>query len=51
MKATIRYNIDPLGQYNDKQIEEVMRKISFWYIVENNPNGLNYEVFLLKLIE
>lgn len=40
VEGTMKYNIDPLNLYNDQSIEEVLRMIGFWYICENNPQGL-----------
>ncbi len=44
VKGTLRYNIDPLNLSNDKDIQEVMESIGFWYLAENNENGLEMEV-------
>jgi len=50
MEGSLRFNIDPIGKYSDKEIETVMKKIGFWYICENyekenegkkNVNGLD----------
>jgi len=44
VNGTLRYNIDPLKLRSDQEIEEVMRSIKFWYIAENNQNGLSMMV-------
>jgi ABC-type multidrug transport system fused ATPase/permease subunit len=44
MQGTIKYNIDPLGYYEDSDIKSVMEKIGFWYICENNDKGLEQHV-------
>ncbi len=44
VEGTLRYNIDPVGIYNDNTIENIMKKIGFYYIIENNPNGLEQKV-------
>ena len=36
MEGSLRYNIDPLGKHTDKEIEEIMKEIGFWYICERN---------------
>jgi ABC-type multidrug transport system fused ATPase/permease subunit len=49
MEGSLRFNIDPLHNHSDNEIEEVMKKIGFWYMVENylaenkdkNVNGLD----------
>ncbi|MCQ2818077.1 MAG: ATP-binding cassette domain-containing protein [archaeon] len=41
MEGTLRYNIDPLNQFTDAEIMEVMKKINFDYIVHNNAEGIN----------
>ena len=49
MEGSLRFNIDPLHKHSDNEIEEVMKKIGFWYMVENylaenkdkNVNGLD----------
>jgi len=40
VEGTLKYNIDPLNLYDDYKIMEVMKMIGFWYICENNPQGL-----------
>lgn len=44
MKGTLRYNIDPLEQFSDEKILDVVKKVGMLYVVENNENGLNQEV-------
>ena len=44
MDGTLRYNIDPLGRYNDNQIVDVMKNIGFNYIIENHIQGLNQKI-------
>ena len=44
VEGSLRYNIDPVGNYDDNSIENVMKKIGFYYIIENNPNGLEQKV-------
>ena len=44
VNGTLRYNIDPLNLRLDKEIEEVMRSINFWYIAENSEDGLHMMV-------
>jgi len=41
VKGTLRYNIDPLNLSTDAEIKSVMENIGFWYIADNNDNGLN----------
>jgi ABC-type multidrug transport system fused ATPase/permease subunit len=41
MEGTLRFNIDPLNLSSDSDIIGVMSKISFDYIINNNPLGLN----------
>ncbi len=42
--GTLRYNIDPVGNYSDSLIEEIMKKIGFYHIIENNQSGLDQRV-------
>jgi ATP-binding cassette subfamily C (CFTR/MRP) protein 1 len=44
MEGTLRYNIDPLNNYQDNEILNVMEKIGFDYIVNNNDKGLNQKI-------
>ena len=44
VEGTMKYNIDPLNLYNQQRIEEVMRMIGFWYICENNTQGLEQTI-------
>ena len=32
----MKFNIDPLNNHTEKEIEDVMREIGFWYICERN---------------
>ena len=41
MNGTLRYNIDPIGAYTDKEIIHVMKKIGFDYIISYNKDGLD----------
>ena len=41
MEGTLRYNIDPLNLNKDIDIINIMEKIGFNYIIENNPLGIN----------
>ena len=36
MEGTLRFNIDPLNNHTEEEIENVMREIGFWYICERN---------------
>ena len=38
MEGSLRFNIDPLGLYTDKEIEDVMKDIGFWYICESTDD-------------
>ena len=44
MDGTLRYNIDPIGQFNDQNIINVMSKIGFEYIIHNHPDGLSQNI-------
>ena len=44
MEGTLRYNIDPLNKYNDNEILEIMKKIGFDYIINNNEKGLQQNI-------
>jgi len=44
MEGTLKYNIDPLNNYSNDQIKEVLEMIGFWYIAENDPKGLELNV-------
>ena len=49
-KGTLRYNIDPLNTKTDKEIEDIMKEIGFWYITETNEKGINMLVrIIIKL--
>ena len=41
MNGTLRYNIDPIKIFSDDEIRNVLNKIGFNYIIDNNPNGLD----------
>lgn len=41
LEGTLRYNIDPLGNYTDKEIKQAMKKLNFWYICEQRSEGLD----------
>jgi ABC-type multidrug transport system fused ATPase/permease subunit len=41
MNGTLRYNIDPIKIFSDDEIKNVLNKIGFNYIIDNNPNGLD----------
>ena len=34
IESTLRYNINPLNNYSDEEITNVIKKISFGYIIE-----------------
>ena len=36
MEGSLKFNIDPLNNHSEQEIEEVMREIGFWYICERN---------------
>ena len=36
MEGSLKFNIDPLNNHTEKEIEDVMREIGFWYICERN---------------
>ena len=44
MDGTLRYNIDPVGNYTDKEITEVMKNIGFDYIISLNREGLDQKI-------
>lgn len=44
MNGTLRYNIDPVQAYTDKEIIHVMKKIGFDYIISINKEGLNLNI-------
>lgn len=44
LEGTLRYNIDPLGKYTDKEIKNAMKKLNFWYICEQSTDGLDQVV-------
>ena len=44
MDGTLRYNIDPVKTYSDKEIINVMKKIGFDYIINQNKNGLDQNI-------
>lgn len=44
VEGTLKYNIDPLNIYSDETIMDIMKEINFWYICENNEDGLNMKI-------
>ena len=44
MDGTLRYNIDPINAYSDKEIIQVMEKIGFDYILNQNKDGLSQNI-------
>ena len=44
VEGTLKSNIDPLNIYSEDMIKEVMQKINFWYICENNTDGINMKI-------
>ena len=44
MNGTLRYNIDPIKTYSDKEIIYVMKKIGFDYIINQNKDGLDQNI-------
>jgi ABC-type multidrug transport system fused ATPase/permease subunit len=44
MDGTLRYNIDPIKAYSDKEIIHVMQKIGFDYILNQNKEGLDQKI-------
>ena len=44
MDGTLRYNIDPIGQFTDQNIINVMNKIGFEYIIHSHPEGLSQNI-------
>ena len=44
MDGTLRYNIDPVQAYTDKEIIHVMKKIGFDYIISLNKDGLEMNI-------
>jgi len=44
MDGTLRYNIDPIKAYSDKEIIHVMQKIGFDYILNQNKDGLDQKI-------
>jgi ATP-binding cassette subfamily C (CFTR/MRP) protein 1 len=44
MDGTLRYNIDPINAYSDKEIIHVMQKIGFDYIIKRDKDGLYQEI-------
>ena len=36
MEGSLKFNIDPLNNHTEMEIESVMREIGFWYICERN---------------
>ena len=44
MDGTLKYNIDPINAYSDKEIIHVMQKIGFDYILKQNKDGLDQKI-------
>ena len=41
IEGTLKFNIDPLNLNSVENIINIMKKIGFYYIIENNPFGIN----------
>ena len=44
MNGTLRYNIDPIKAFTDKEIIQVMKKIGFDYIIKQHKSGLDQNI-------
>ena len=44
MDGTLRYNIDPIKMFTDKEIIQVMKKIGFDYIIKQHKSGLDQNI-------
>ena len=44
MNGTLRYNIDPIKAFTDKEIIKVMKKIGFDYIIKQHQSGLDQNI-------
>ena len=44
MNGTLRYNIDPIKAFTDKEIIQVMKKIGFDYIINQHNSGLDQNI-------
>ena len=44
MDGTLRYNIDPIKAFSDKDIIQVMKKIGFDYIIKQHQSGLDQNI-------
>ena len=44
MNGTLRYNIDPIKFFSDKEIIQVMKKIGFDYIINQHKSGLDQDI-------
>ena len=44
MNGTLRYNIDPIKSFSDKEIIQVMKKIGFDYIINQHKSGLDQDI-------
>jgi ABC-type multidrug transport system fused ATPase/permease subunit len=44
MQGTLKYNIDPLNLHSNTEIEDALKVIGFYYIIENDPLGLEQNV-------
>ena len=44
MDGTLRYNIDPIKAFSDKEIIQVMKKIGFDYLIKQHKSGLDQNI-------
>ena len=44
MDGTLRYNIDPIKAFTDKDIIKIMKKIGFDYIINQHQSGLDQNI-------
>ena len=44
MDGTLRYNIDPIKAFTDKDIIKIMKKIGFDYIIKQHQSGLDQNI-------
>ncbi len=42
--GTIRFNLDPFGEYNDTQLWQALEKAQLFAVVEESPDKLNMAV-------
>ena len=47
MQGTLKYNIDRLNLHTNNEIEEALKMIGFYYVVENDVLGLEQNVLNL----